>query len=193
MINEKGVICIKRDLYVDFDQTIVNSVKAITTLYNEDFMYYKKFKPVSWCMVNTWDFLELTCAKPDYINTYFNQPRFYKSLEYMENAKETLDKLKEYFNIHIVSMGYSPNLALKKIWLKDCIPYADFIGVNFKEYDNKDHIDMSGGILIDDSAKNLETSNAETRICYGDFYEWNENYKGIRKWNWNEVYDFLVN
>jgi 5'(3')-deoxyribonucleotidase len=184
----------KRDLFVDFDGTICNTIKAIVELYNEDFKYYKKFKPLEWYQINTWDFLECKCAKPEYINMYFNQPRFYERLEFMESAKEVLDKLKEKFNIHIVSMGYSPNLKGKELWIKENIPYADFIGVNFKEHDDKAHVIMGvDSILIDDSAVNLETSNADIKICYGDIYPWNENYQGIRKFNWTEIYDFLMN
>jgi 5'(3')-deoxyribonucleotidase len=51
---------------------------------------------------------------------------------------------------------------------------------------------MSNGIIIEDNAKNLENSNANIKICYGDIYDWNKNWNGIRCWNWTEVYDFLM-
>jgi 5'(3')-deoxyribonucleotidase len=184
---------IKRDLFVDFDGTIANTILAVTELYNEDFKYYKKFKPILWHQIETWDFLECKCANPEYINTYFNQPRFFEKLKFMENAKEILEKFIERFNIQIVSMGYSPNIRGKNIWIKENNPFANFIGVNFKEYDDKAHIDMSGGILIEDSAKNLETSNADVKICYGDIYDWNCKWNGKRCWNWYEIYDYLIN
>lgn len=41
--------------------------------------------------------------------------------------------------------------------------------------------------------KNLVTSNAKLKILYGDLYDWNKDWNGIRKWNWYEVYDFLMN
>ena len=34
----------KPKLFIDFDNTITNSTKAIVDLYNEDFKYYKKYE-----------------------------------------------------------------------------------------------------------------------------------------------------
>lgn len=180
-----------KKLYLDFDCTIVNTIKSIVDLYNEDFKYYKKYKYINWTNVNTWNFLECDCASPEYINTYFNQQRFYDNLEFIDNAKEVLKRLSEKYEIVIVSMGYSPNLKGKEIWIKENIPYAKFIGVNFKEYSDKSHIDMSDGVLyIDDNEKNLNT-NAKENICFGDLYEWNENWNGKRIYNWNELEKYL--
>ena len=75
-------------LYLDFDCTIVNTIKSIVSLYNEDFKYYKNFKHINWSDINTWNFTECNCASAEYINTYFNQQRFFDRLEYMDNAEE---------------------------------------------------------------------------------------------------------
>ena len=179
----------KNKIYVDFDGTIVNTVSCIVSLYNEDFKYYKKFVPIKWWEVNTWDFTECNCATPEYINTYFNQQRFFNGLEYMDWAKEILDKLNnENYDITIVSSGYSPNLIAKSLWINSNIPYCKFIGVNLKEYKDKSHIDMSDGIFIDDSSNNLITSNAKINICFGDEYVWNKDWTGIRCVNWHDAY-----
>lgn len=178
-------------LYLDFDGCIVDTISSIVDLYNEDFKYYKKFKPVKSYEINTWNFEECNCATAEYINTYFNQQRFFDRLNYMDWAKEVLDKLKEKFEITIVSSGYSPNLIAKDIWIRNNLPFCKFIGVNLKEYKDKSHIDMSGGIFIDDSMSNLATSNAWFNICFGDVYSWNEEWKGIRCYNWNDVYQLL--
>ena len=108
----------------------------------------------------------------------------------MDNVEEVLNRLKDKYEITIISMGYSPNLKAKEIWINKHIPYAKFIGVNFKEYDDKSHIDMSDGFYIDDNEKNLNT-NAKLNICFGDLYEWNENWNGIRCYNWFELERFL--
>lgn len=142
------------------DGCIVNTIKAICKMYNEDFKYYKNFRHIDWWEINTWNFEECNCAKPSYIDSYFNQPRFFRYIEYMDYAKEILDELKETYKISIVSASYSPNLYGKSIWIKENLPYCDFIGVNLKQYKNKGHIDMSNGIFIDDSYNNLITSNA---------------------------------
>ena len=62
-----------------------------------------------------------------------------------------------------------------------------FIGVDINRYSDKSHIDMSGGIIIDDEINNLLTSNAPQKICFGDVCEWNKDWTGERLFNWIEV------
>lgn len=181
----------KRDLYIDFDGVIVNTIKSIVSLYNEDFKYYKNFKPINWVDINSWNFKECTCATSEYINTYFNQQRFFDRLTYMDWAKEILDELKDEYNIIIVSSGYSPNLKAKELWIKENLPYCKFIGVNLKKHKDKSHIDMNEGIFLDDSINNLLTSNALINICFGDVYPWNEDWEGFRCKNWHDIRTFL--
>ena len=181
----------KSKIFLDYDGCIVNTIKCICSLYNEDFQYYKNFIHINWWEVNTWDFAECNCATPEYINTYFNQQRFFDRIEYMDWAEKILDILKEDFEITIVSSGYSPNLIAKEKWVKEHLPYCNFIGVNLKEYEDKSHIDMFDGIFIDDSANNLETSNAAIKICFGDEYPWNKKWDGIRCANWHEVENYI--
>lgn len=47
---------------------------------------------------------------------------------------------------------------------------------------------MSGSLFIDDSAHNLTTSNADTKICFGEIYSWNKEWNGKRYWDWNMIY-----
>lgn len=189
----------KRKLFLDFDNTIVNTTQAIVSLYNEDFQYYKDFNPVNWRTVDTYNFEECTLASKEYIDMYFNQSRFFWYLNFMSqkvqiglsDVQSYLDILKELFNVTIVSLGYSPNLKGKIKWLEnknlDKEHGFNFTGVNMKEYHDKSHIDMSGGILVDDNARMLETSNASTKICFGDVHSWNDTWKGLRAKNWKEL------
>lgn len=181
-----------KKLFVDFDGTIVNTIASITALYNEDFKYYKNFKPVKWWEVNSWDFIECECASKECINTYFNTQRFFNSLTYMDWANEVLHELKNIYEITIVSSGYSPNLKAKEIWIQDHLPFCNFIGVNLKEHYDKSSVDMSDGIFIDDSMHNLVTSNALVNICYGDKYSWNESWTGFWCANWQDIKKFLL-
>ena len=189
----------KRKLFLDFDNTIVNTTQAIVYLYNEDFQYYKDFNHVNWRTVDTYSFEECTLASKDYINTYFNQPRFFRYLDFMSQKVQIglsdvqlyLNILKELFDVTIVSLGYSPNLKGKIKWLEnnnlDKEHGFNFTGVNMKEYKFKSHIDMSGGILVDDNARMLETSNASTKICFGEVHSWNDTWKGLRAKDWKEL------
>ena len=183
----------KKKLFLDFDGVIVNTVKAIVELYNNDFQFYKNYRPVHWKEINTWDFIECNCADTDYINKYFNQPRFFDRLAFMPDAYRVILELEKLYDITIVSMGYSPNLRGKELWMKECLPEIDFIGVNMKEHINKSHIDMSDGIFIDDSYSNLISSNAEKKYCFGEIYSWNEKWEGPRLCDWRDVASHLIN
>lgn len=179
----------RKKIFVDFDSTLVNTIKRITELYNEDFAYYKNFCPVDWSEIETWDFQELKLAPKGYVDSYFCQPRFFdENLEMYDRALTALYLLNVDREIVIVSMGSYANLELKKIWCKLHLPFAKFIGCSLDDYADKSHIYMNGAIFIDDRADNLYTSNADLRICFGDIYEWNKDWKGIRCYNWGDVW-----
>lgn len=158
-------------------------------MYNEDFKYYTDYKYVLPEQINTYNFSECGCASREYINTYFNQQRFFDKLTFMPKAYETLRKLSIRNEVIIVSSGYSPNLRAKEIWIKEHLPFCKFVGVNLKKYSDKSHIDMKDGLFIDDCSQNLKTSNAKYKICFGEIYPWNEDWKGKWYWNWDVFYN----
>lgn len=178
-------------IVIDLDGTVLQTIRAITDLYNEDFQYYSKFKPIDWEKVKTWDFQELELATPEYVNYYFNQPRFFERVRTMEHAKEIIDCLSERYAIIFCSRCYSPNGRGKDKWIKKNFPYAKFLNVNMKEYPDKSHLDLSDAVFLDDSALNLETSNAPIKVCFGSLYPWNESWDGDRCDNWLDFYNFI--
>lgn len=177
---------------MDFDGVIVNTIKAIVDLYNKDFKYYRNYELINWWDINSWEFRELSCASRKYINTYFNQERFFDILEFMPFALESINKLKQKYDITIVSMGNYPNLKLKEKFIKKYFKDVKFIGIDFKEYNDKSHIDMSDGIVVDDSCNILINSNAKIKICFGDVYLFNQEWKGIRLVNWTDLCNYLL-
>lgn len=185
----------KKNIYIDFDGTIYNTIKAIVTLYDRDFYYYSDYKKINWKDIKTWDFRELSATTPEYIDHYFNQSRFFNVIKPFENAYKIIYKLSSNYNIKIVSHGYSPNLRAKADFIEDELPFAEFIGVNLKQHNDKSSIDMSDGIFIDDKALNLETSNAAIKICYGDEYEWNKDFNvdenNYRCFTWEDIYSVI--
>lgn len=182
-----------KTVYCDFDGVIVDTIEAIVSLYNEDFRYYKKFKEIAPYEINTYNFKECECASRKQIDAYFNTPRFFERVKFMPYAYETLKNLSEVYNIKVVSMGHRPNLLQKEQWLSEYFDFPyDFVPVNVKNYNNKSHIDMTDGVFIDDSIKNLFSSNASHKICFGDRYPWNEIWSGIRCLNWTDVSRLLL-
>lgn len=178
-------------MFIDFDGVMVDTVEAIVDLYNEDFRYYSKFEEIHWKDINTWDFKECNCASKEYIDTYFNQQRFFDRLINMPGVRLAINELWDKYDITVVSHGYSPNLRLKQIWLENHYPGIKFEGINLKQYSDKSHIDMRGGVFIDDSSRNLITSNADVKICFGDLRSWNECWGGLRAKHWMEVMDMI--
>lgn len=162
-------------------------------MYNEDYRYYPNYHYIHWTDINTWDFKECNCAKTKHVKRYFTQTRFFEKVEFMDNAKEVLFRLKDKYEIVIVSMGIQPNLFGKEIWIKDNLPFAKFIGIDMKKYKDKSCINMSNGILIDDEQRYLDNSNADVKICFGEKYEWNEDWKNKRCFNWTELENYLMN
>ena len=134
--------------------------------------------------INTWEFAELKLANREYINSYFNQQRFFDNMILFDGVRYSISALSDKYNIIFVSMGDSPNLKLKAKWIDDNLPWCKFIGVNFKNYSDKSHIDMSESIFIDDSSRNLFTSNAKRKLCFGDIKSWNQDWNGERVSNW---------
>ena len=182
----------KPKLFIDFDGCIVNSIKAIVDLYNEDFRYFDNYKFVNWWDINTWEFSECSCSSSEYINQYFNQKRFFDRLEFMPWAKEVITVLDKIYDITIASHGHPPNLNLKQFWIKSNFPNIKFIGVDLNKYNDKSCIDMTGATFIDDNAMNLYNCNAKRMICFGEEYEWNRNWKSERLVNWCDVYRKFV-
>lgn len=182
----------RKTIYLDFDGTMVNTIKSIVGLYNEDFRYRRGFVPVNWWDVKTWDFVECEFAPLEYLDEYFNQPRFFERLEFMPWAKDVITLLQESYTIKVVSMGNAPNLVGKKGWLKFYFPDVEFVGIDFAAYTDKAHIDMSDGILIDDCSENLRTSNAAEKICFGEEYVWNEDWTGERLASWMDIKQRLL-
>lgn len=179
-------------LYLDFDGVIVNTIKTIVSLYNEDFSYYKDYKPVNWWKVKTYDFEECDCANHEIIKQYFNQPRFFNRLEYMPWAERVITELSEEYDIKVISAGYSPNLKGKFDWLAKHLPFTSFTGIDMKSHSDKSHIDMSNGIFIDDQTNNLISCNASEKICFGEIYPWNQDWTGTRLSNWQDVKKYLL-
>lgn len=184
----------KKKLFVDFDNTIVDSIDAIVSLYNEDFKYYKNFKHVHSCNVTSYDFKELTLATKDYIDGLWTQPRFFKRLKFIYEAKEALSILKRDYDIYIVTMGYFPNLVQKRMWIAENLPFVkDIICIDLYQYQDKSNVDMKNQTVLDDDSKMLRSTNAAIKIMFGDVCEWNKDWDGMRCYNWPEVISFLKN
>lgn len=162
-------------------------------MYNEDFLYHDGFKKANWMDVNVYNFSDqCPLLTKDIISYYFCTPRFFEGVELMDNVKEIVEKLREEkYELICPSMGWSANLKLKEAFLAYHFPYMKFIGINFNEYSNKAHIDMSDATLIDDEKRYLDSSSAKYKITFGDVFDWNKLSEHKRAFNWYEVYKMI--
>lgn len=182
-----------KKLFIDLDGVVFDTIQTIVNLYNTDHIMYKDFQVIHPSEIKTWDFNELTLESRDYIDKYFNMPRFFTNVTLMVGSKWIINKLHNIHKYEIIfcSSGSYPNLQLKRRWIDKNFGFADFIPVEMPTYLDKSNVDMSGGIFIDDLSQNLMTSNADIKICFGDVYSWNEDWDGIRCNNWIEIYDYI--
>lgn len=51
-------------------------------------------------------------------------------------------------------------------------------------------LDFDG--VIDDLSKNLKTSNATHKICFGEKFNWNKDWDGIRCQTWYDIKRILL-
>lgn len=183
-----------KKIIVDLDGVVYDTIATIVNLYNYDYAMYKNFKLILPSEVKTWDFSELSLESPNYIDKYFNTPRFFDkdNLILMSGARWILTKLQnEDFKIIFCSSGSYPNLQLKRKWINKYFPNAEFIPVELPTYTDKSMVPMQDSIFIDDLSANLTTSNADIKICFGKVYSWNEDWDGKRCENWVEVYQYI--
>ena len=183
----------KQKLYLDFDCTVCNSIKKIVELYDLDYQFYKGYRKTHWTDINTYDFEELTLIDKYMLLDLFDDHRFFYQLDYMDNAEEVIDKLKDKYEVIICSLGRKMNLYYKQEWIRNHLPYAKFIGIDLSE-SNKATVNMDNGIHIDDNVEMLNSSSALTKIIFGDPYSWNIDNPNMyhRCYNWTEIEKMLL-
>ena len=189
----------KLKLFLDFDETIVKTTKQFVELANKKFNTDKNWKNLKcWCFQDLYPNI-----RNQDIDEIFDSKELYNNIESHENCISTLNKIKDYVDINIATIGSDTNLFNKKEWLKNNFTDIDYnfldVKVNFDRNINKHNkstIDMSGGIFIDDRIDNLRSSNATIKILYKSYndYNWqkceaNEDIFIVN--TWDEIYEIL--
>jgi len=186
---------IKPVLYIDLDNVVYNTIDVIKYMYDEDYRLYDRWVDVPVTDIKSYTFSELNLLTKEKLNEYFCSGRFFDLVSCIDGAElsiATLNGLSQ-FPVEFISMGTPENIKGKIQWVQNFNKgfglNIEFNGV-YDSFADKSHIDMSSGILIDDELKNLETSNAQMKICFGN-YDWNKDWSGIRAENWEQVRKIL--
>ena len=186
---EKGGANLKT-LYLDFDNTIVESNKRIIEILNKRYNLSKTEEDLK-----DYGYSSIYPISKEEKIKMFESDEFYNGLNFKSGVLEVLDKYKNIYNIVIISNGTDNNLSKKEIWIKNNLPFdCKFIKAG-KNLLNKNKVNMKNSIQIDDNLKCLET-NASLKILYKSFNEfpWQKFYNNqecIVVNTWKEIDDIL--
>lgn len=179
----------KIKLFVDIDNTIINTNKAFCEVYNSLYRFHPDFKKADYTKVTNYSF---SCECPLVSNPLelFEEELFFDVCEFInDNTYEVLKELNQKYKIIVLSIGTPKNLANKAYWLEEKLPFInDYILINNSNcIMDKSIVNAEDSIIIDDMPSNLRTSNAETKILFGKIFSWNNGWQGEHCMNWGEV------
>jgi len=184
----------KYNLFLDFDDCIVNSSKAYCDAYDMRYKHVAGYKPANYLNNKRWDFGEECPLAIDRIDDMFASFEFFHVLEFMPDAYEVLEELNEKYKIIIASVGTYGNISRKSLFIKEKLPFIknSVLLVNDGVKMDKGIVNMNvnnkyESIFIDDVYSNLKTSNANSKICFGEIKDWNIKWQDARCKNWKEI------
>ncbi|NFF75958.1 hypothetical protein FCV38_02895 [Clostridium sporogenes] len=182
----------KQKLILDFDGVIVNSIKSYCKTYNNKYKNHPKFKQADYTKLQRWDCQD-ECPLEKQAEVIFSSKDFFNNLEFMPNAKEIIEKLSKEYDIIICSIGTPENISHKALWIKENLPcIKDTILISNQGcFMDKSMVNMKQCIFIDDNANNLNSSNADIKICFGKEYPYNKNWNGLKVQDWGELYKLI--
>lgn len=161
----------KQVLKLDCDGVLRDCVTPLLNIYNN--MYNDNIKHSNITTWNMSEFLGKNATYPDFFNS-FPKEIFQDGRLYDEKTVDILNRVKEFYNIHIVTHQFKGLEVYTVKWLyNNKIPY-DYLSFV------KDKTQIKGDVLLDDAEHNLEDSceNNEIAVCFDQ--PWNKNWKGLR-------------
>lgn len=163
----------KTQVYIDYDGTIVNSAKRMTEILNQKFNTNCNWKQMK--QYNAQDLFPTVTQHE--INELFSSNHFFnEKLELKLGINQILKLNEKYFDFTIVTMGTDDNLILKKKWCENNLKFKfDYIGLtDFSKL--KSTVDMTDGIMVDDTISMLLSTNAPYKILIRGHIstEWND-------------------
>jgi 5'(3')-deoxyribonucleotidase len=186
-----------KDLFLDFDGTIVNAIKAVCEVYNFMYRLHPDFVEADWTKCDKWNFSDV-CPLLKNCNDIFSSKKFFDVCELMDKyTYDTLKKLNGKYHIIVCSIGTPDNISYKIQWLKNHLPFISDYNMIVNNHSNgyckmnKRIANMQDAIFMDDVPNNLRSSNAKVKILFGKTYSWNKDWTGLTCSDWNKVNDIL--
>jgi len=184
----------KMDVYIDYDDCVVNSSSMIAAYYNNKYKDHPVFSPAIGSDIYYYDGRkQMPLADKKDILDVFNSDFFFENCKFMPYAEIVINNLNNYglFNLHIISIGTKENIAKKRKWIKENLPFIEDENIILIEradcaMGKSEYLPKhSNFIIIDDHEENLE-NNSMFRILFTPFGErdYNKHFEGIRLNNW---------
>lgn len=189
----------KIKLFIDADDTILESSKTVINILNKRFNISP---PKTYDDIRDWGYRSIYhwCTN-EIINEIYDSEEFFEQVKIHQDLMKFYNMYRNDFEWYIVTKGHYENIKKKKEYFSKYLPLATVIGCQFKsleseEYD-KSHIDMDYGIQIDDRTDCLTGTNANIKILFKnnkDFY-WNQTNKTKETFykanTWKEIAEIL--
>ncbi len=175
-------------IFIDFDNTLVNSNKSFISILNKKYSLNKTEDDLK--DYNYQSIYPITQKEKKQI---FESKEFFNNLTFKTDVLEFINKFRKTCEIVICSVGTEENIQKKSDFLHNYLPEISFFGLI--DAKDKSAIDMQRCIHIDDNPTNLNT-NAALKILYKDFYNyhWQENIQNTNYYvtnTWNEIDSIL--
>ena len=184
----------KQNLFLDMDNTIINTNRMYCETYNLLYFNHPDFVPADWTKVRKWDYTDV-CPLVDNKMDIFEEEYFFWSWEFLnDNTYDVLKELKSKYKITIVTIGTPKNVALKAKYIEYELPFIDdyVLLVNKGCKMNKSVVNMDNAIFLDDMPSNLASTNAKRKILVGKIFPWNNNWTNEHCLNWTEIRERLL-
>ena len=167
------------NLYIDIDNTIINTAETFIDMYCKKKGINKNFYDLK-----DWKFrsIDRNIDVKEFLN-YIETEEFFNEVQFYDDFLRFYVKYADKFNFIFVTIGTRKNLQLKKRFIFRSLPTiknVKYIGLE----NNKNDIDMSDGIQIDDKYDNLNT-NAKLKILQKNNIE--TDYNQVKEYR-NDLY-----
>lgn len=195
----------KKDLYIDFDSTIVNADKAISMIYNRKYKDYEGFKPAIWSEHTNWAYKHMCPLihvheedPRSVVKDYFNSEELFTYLEFYEDAKEVIGQLVLKYNVIIATSAFPMNASRKVMWIEENLPEVEEVLVLINKSSHgygKERVPMmeEGSIFIDDHPNNLHSTKASRKYLFKlSDTDYNGGWDGAVFSSWKQIGETLL-
>lgn len=177
-------------VYVDFDNTIVESNQKVIEILNDKYGLNKSEDDLE-----DYGYTSIAPITEEEKLGIFESDEFFSNLKFKSDFLKVLNKYDGKVKFVITTKGTAENLKKKEQWIKENIPgNISFVGITNNSL-SKRQVDMTNGIQIDDCTAALDT-NANIKILYKDNhnFNWQSNYNNtdiLVVNTWLEIDDIL--